>query len=530
MHIEDSYAVSPVQHGMLIHSLCAPQSGVYIQQLIGVLREELNVSAFQRAWEQILSRHAILRTSFSWEGLDEPLQRLHRDVRLPFDYQDWSHLSSDRQAELLEDFLQSDRRQGFHLDETPLIRLTLFRCAQAEYRWIWTSHHALFDGRSRLLLLKELFGLYEAFCRGRNLRWTRPVPYREYIDWLGKKDFAGAERFWRSILNGFIAPTPLAVERGQPTATAIQSFGKQTTRLSESVTSALRSLAEQHQLTPNTFLQGAWALLLSRYSGEGDVVFGATRAGRHAAVRAVESIVGLLINTVPVRVSISSESLLLPWLNELRNQWIAMRDFEHTPLGKIQQWSQIPAGKPLFESLLVFENYQLNAALREQGEEWDKREFELLETTNYPLTVVGNLGRELSLEVTFDRHRFDDAIMARVLGHLRTLLEQMVSDPTRRLSEMPMLTESERHQLLVEWNRTKRDYPQDKCIHELFEEQVERTPDAVAVVFEDHQLTYRELNRRANQLAHYLQKRGVGPDTLVAVCMERSEGSSSQLR
>src|SRR3990170_6614604 len=181
MRIQDSYPLSPVQHGMLIHSLSGPDSGVYVQQLICALHEDLNVSAFHRAWQRMIRRHPILRTSFSWKGPGEPLQQVHRDVQLFFNIHDWSGLPQDRQDKLLESFVQLDRRHGFHLNEAPLMRLALFRLSQADYRLIWTSHHALLDGRSRLLVLKDLFALYEAFCKGRNLRLKRPPPYRRYI-------------------------------------------------------------------------------------------------------------------------------------------------------------------------------------------------------------------------------------------------------------------------------------------------------------------------------------------------------------
>jgi len=530
MRIQDSYPLSPVQHGMLIHSLSGPDSGVYVQQLICALHEDLNVSAFHRAWQRMIRRHPILRTSFSWKGPGEPLQQVHRDVQLFFNIHDWSGLPQDRQDKLLESFVQLDRRHGFHLNEAPLMRLALFRLSQADYRLIWTSHHALLDGRSRLLVLKDLFALYEAFCKGRNLRLKRPPPYRQYIDWLCKQEFAEAETFWRRMLSGRVACTPLVANRVPIIPPETEEFGKQSVRFSEKLTRALQNLAQKHQLTPNTFLQGAWALLLSRYSGEEDLVFGATRAGRHAPVEEVESIVGLLINTVPVRVHVSPERLLLPWLKELRAQWIAMRQHEHTPLVKVQEWSDISAGKPLFESLLVFENYQLNSVLREEGDGWEKREFRLLGTTNYPLTVVGYLGQELCLEITYDRHRFEDATVTRMLGHLRRLLEEMVSNPARQLSDLPLLTEDERHQQLVEWNDTRKEYPRDRCIHELFEAQVEQMPEAVALVFpsatsehgEDQQLTYQELNCRANQLAHYLRALGVGPEAPVGIYLERS--------
>jgi len=522
MQIEDSYPLSPIQHGMLVHSLSAPQSGVYIQQLVSVLREELNVIAFQRAWEQVLRRHPALRTSFYWEGTEQPVQRVHRDALLPFQNLDWSDRALDDQEKQLECFLQTDRQLEFHLDQPPLIRLTLVRCAQAEYRLIWTSHHALFDGRSRLLLLNEVFAFYEAICRGENLNLSNPSPYRSYIDWLQKQNISEAENFWRTRLKGLNAGQSLAGNHRQPTPPQVQSYGKKTTRLSETVTRALRSLVEQYQLTPNTLLQGAWALLLSRYSREDHVVFGAIRAGRHAPLEGAESMIGLLINTVPIPVHVPPNSRLLPWLNSLRSHWITMRDFEHTPLVKIHDWSHIPSGKPLFESLVVFENYQLNALMHEQGDRWKNREFYLLGTTHYPLTVAGYLGPDLSLELTYDRQRFDDETITRMLNHLRTLLVEMVCDPNRRLLDLPLLSPAEQHQVLVEWNDTKRDYPKGKCIQELFEEQVERSPASIALVFEDRRVTYRELNIKANQLAYYLGKLGVGPDDLVGICMDRS--------
>src|SRR5882762_915437 len=502
MQIEDSYALSSIQHGMLVRSLSAPQSGVYIQQLVSVLREELNIIAFHRAWEQVLRHHSALRTSFFWEDTEQPVQRVHRNVLLPFQILDWTDRVFDDQEKQLESFLQTDRQRGFHLDQAPLMRLTLIHFGQADYRLIWTSHHALFDGRSRLLLLKEVFACYEANCRGETLQLSNSWPYRHYIDWLQKQNLSEAENFWRTRLKGLNAGKSLAGNLRRSPPPELQGYSKQTARLSKTVTRALLSLVDQYQLTPNTFLQGAWALLLSRYSGEADVVFGATRAGRHAPLAGVESMIGLLINTVPIAVHVPANSRLLPWLSSLRSEWIAMRDFEHTPLIKIHQWSQIPAGKSLFESLLVFENYQLNTLMQEQGDRWKNREFHLTGATPYALTVGGYLGPDLSLEITYDLQRFDSETITRMLNHFMILLTEMITDPNRRLADLPLLGPTEQHQVLVAWNDTMRAYPSDKCIHQLFEKQVEKNPDAVAVVFEDRQLTYRELEEKANQLAH----------------------------
>jgi amino acid adenylation domain-containing protein len=523
--IEDKHLLSFMQQGMLFNSLYAPKSGINVEQLICILHEDLNISAFKQAWQQVVDRHPILRTSFCWQDVNEPLQEVQRHVTIPFEQQDWRDLSAKQQEQQLESYLHADRQRGFQVNEAPLMRVALFQIAEANYQCVWTFHHVLLDGRSFPIVLKELFAFYEAFCANQDLQLPQPRPYRDYIDWLRQQDFSKAENFWRSTLNGFSAPTALTVDRTRPVKsdeTEDYWYGQQKIRFSRDLTAKLQFLAQQHQLTFNTLVQGAWALLLNRYSGEEDVVFGATRACRRSSVEGADSMIGLLINTLPLRVRVPGEMPLLQWLKELRTQWIALREYEHTPLVKIQGWSDIPAGQPLFESLLVFENYQLNSKLQEQGGKWENREFRLLERTNFPLTVAGYLESELLLEIEYDRHRFDDATIARMLGHIHTLLEGMIANPESRLKDLPLLTAAERHQLLVEWNNTQADYPKDSCYHHLFEAQVERTPEAIAVVYGNQQLTYRELNTRANQLAHYLQKLGVKPDVLVAISVERS--------
>lgn len=521
---EDPYQLSPMQQGMLFHSLCAQQSGVDIEQMVFTLHENLNVSAFEQAWQRVLERHPVLRTSFCWEGDSEPLQYEHQRVGLSLEQQDWCGLSAKDQEDRLQTYLQINRRHSFQLTEAPLMRFALFRVSESDYQFIWTFHHIILDGRSYIIVLKEVFAFYDAFCQGEDLQLEQPHPYRDHIQWLQQQDLSKAEGFWRHLLKGFTAPTPLVVDRAPKTGLeqGKSGWGEQEIRLSVASTSQLQSLAQQHQLTLNTLVQGAWALLLSRYSGEADVVFGATRACRRSSVAGAESMVGLLINTLPVLVSISPEVPLLLWLQALRAQWITLQDYEHTPLVKIQEWSDIPHGTSLFDSILVFENYSLNSKLRSQGGRWENLEVELVEQTNYPLTLLGYAEPELLLKIKYDRQRFDDATIVRVLGHIKTLLESMATNPWQCLAELQLLTPDERHQLLVEWNDTEAEYSQDVCIHQLFEAQVKRTPNAIAVVFETQQLTYQELNCQANQLAHYLKSLGVGPGKFVGVYMDRT--------
>ncbi|HIK04553.1 MAG TPA: amino acid adenylation domain-containing protein [Trichormus sp. M33_DOE_039] len=517
--VNNSYQLSSIQQGMLFNGLVAQKSGVDIEQVICLLSEKIDILAFQQAWQKVVERHAVLRTSFDWENGQEPLQCVHQEVTIPLEQQDWCGLSDTEQSTKLQAYLQSDRQLGFELNVAPLMRLALFRLKESVYQFVWTFHHALLDGRSLSIIIKELFNFYDAFSEGKDLQLPQPRPYQDHIAWLQQQDWSKSEGFWRKLLKGFTAPTPLLVDS---TPREQGGFGEQAIRISEKTTAMLQSLAQQHQLTLNTLVQGAWALLLSRYSGESDVVFGATRACRHSSVVGAESMVGLLINTVPIRVSVSGEKPLLTWLKELRSQWVALRDYEHTPLVNIQRWSDVPGGTPLFDSILVFENYELNSALRSQGDRWQNLEVKLEEQTNFPLTLVGYAESELLLKLKYDQKSFNDAKIRRMLGHLQTLLSSMVINPWQSLGELPLLTTDERHQMLIEWNHTQADFAEQLCIHQLFEAQVEQTPDAVAVVCGEEQLTYKELNCRANQLAHHLQQLGVKPGVLVAVYLERS--------
>ena len=524
--IETSYPLSPMQQGILFHDAYAPQSRLYIEQIVCALREPLNVTAFRNAWLRVVERHSILRTSVRWRSLDAPLQDVHRRVTVPWHEQDWRSYSAPEREARLEAYLAADRRKGVGLGGAPLMRLALFRVAEADYRFIWTVHHLVIDGRSFVLLMKEVFSFYEALCQGSEPPQEPALAYGTYIEWLGKQDLAPAEKYWRHALAGFANPTSLTVDRTRAAESDEDDYGRQQIRLSKATTARAtagrRSLARSSQVTPNTLLMGAWALLLSRYSGDEDVVFGTTRAIHRTTVNGARAIAGPLINTLPMRVRVPSRMTALAWLKELRAQWIAMRPHEHTPLAKVQEWSAMRTQGPLFQSLLIFENSRLDAALRAQGGAWERRDLSIRGGNPFPLTVTGYLGAELEVEIAYDRSRFDDDTIARMLGHLRTLLEAMIADPNQCLEDLPLLTQAERHRQLVEWNDTRRDYAKDKCLHELFEQQVERTPDAIAVVFEREQLTYRELNCRANQLARYLQRLGAGPETLIGLHVERS--------
>jgi amino acid adenylation domain-containing protein len=521
--LEDLYELSPMQQGLLFHTLYSPGSGLYCEQLACTLSGHLDTTAFEKAWRQVVERHAVLRTSFHWEDVEKPLQAVFREVEIPWEKDDLSALPPEEQAERLAAFLERDRHRGFTLTEAPLVRFALFKLADNAWRFVFTSHHLLMDGWCMPILFGEVFALYSAAASGQAVRLPRPRPYRDYIVWLQKQDPEEAERFFRHDLAGITSPTPLPGDRG---AQATTEFAELEEILPFDVSVALTAAAREQQLTINTLVQGAWAVLLARGSGERKVVFGATVSGRPPELPGVESMIGLFINSLPVRVTVAPEAPLWELLRELQARHAESRHFEYTPLVDIQSWSQIPRGRPLFESLLVFENYPVEGGGGGGGQAavsiGDVRGS--VEATNYPMTLMGLPGTPLILRISFFRGRFDDATIRRTLGQLAALLAGMLEKAPGReltLSDLPSLSPAERQQIAVEWNDTAMAAPFERTVAELVAGQVAARPEAPAVVWEGGRLTYAELWERAGVLAARLVELGVGPETRVALFAER---------
>ena len=518
--LETIFSLSPMQEGMLFHSLRSNEGGVYIEQMIMDVKEQLDARLFLESWQQITKCHPALRTRFAWLEYPQPMQLVHKEVDLSLDQHDLRHLSQQDQEEYIQHFLQKDRERGFEMNEPPLMRLTLFTMSDAHYRCVWTFHHAILDGRSFTIILKEVFSIYDALCIEAEWSAVPPTPYEEFIHWLQRNPVEQSKDFWQHALSGFTEPNSLSF--GFPEVEC-HGYHVQKRQVSEEVTSALKDLAHLHKLTLNTLIQGAWAILLSHYTSENDIVFGITRSGRHFPIEDADSMVGLFINTLPLRVKTTPEMRLIDLLVSLREQSIAMRPYEHTPLYKIQEWSEMPGGTSLFENILVFENYIRNSHLRSQGGKWSNREFRVADQTNYPLTMAVFADSEILLNAEYEAARFDDHTMERLLSHLQNILDYMATTGLAgTLSDIPLTDYEERQTLLEEWNNSHSMQQPHGCIHALFEAQVRRTPQTIAVVHGKNQLTYQELNQRANQFARYLHRLGAGPETIIGICMERS--------
>lgn len=441
-NIEDIYELTPIQKGLLFHSLSAPEFGLYFFQTTLTLRG-INFLAFEQAWQQVVQRHKILRTGFYWEDIDQPLQVVYKQVKVPLEQYDWRAIDPVEQQKRLKSFLKSDRQQGIDLSQESMMRLTLFRLADDLYEFIWSRHFLIADGWSIPLVLNEVVQIYESLCQGQDISLPPSIPFRSYIEWLQQQDVSRAEAFWRQALKGVKAPTPLTNLYVDSLSNQEEKYDDQQITLSEATTAALHSLARQHQLTLNTLIQGAWAVLISHYSGKEEVVYGCTVSGRPVDLVGSESIIGMLVNTLPIRVKVDPEQSLLLWLKELQAQMVEMRQYEYSSLVDVQGWSEVRRGMPLFESIVVFENLPVPQDLREGHRSVEVINSSNFYKTNYPITLVIIPDFPLVVGINYEFTRVDIATIKGILMHLEILLQSMVTNPEVRLKELSLVTERE---------------------------------------------------------------------------------------
>ncbi|MEO0539237.1 MAG: amino acid adenylation domain-containing protein [Cyanobacteria bacterium P01_A01_bin.105] len=525
--VQDIYPLSPTQRGLLFHSLYGPQSGAYVIQVGYTLRGELDRTAFEQAWQQLVQRHTVLRTALVWENLDAPVQVVGQQVQLSVNWLDWQAQSVKAQQYSLQHWLADDRRQGFNLSAAPLMRLTVMQLSQACYRVIWSHHHILLDGWSLPILLQEWMAYYRAAsaqsAASPALQLTPALPYRDYIAWLQQQDINVAKQFWQQQLAGITAPTALGIDQGMSPggdrSTRNKQWGAQQQSLSTQFTQQLQTFARQHRLTLSSLVQGAWARVLSCYSADDAVVYGLARAGRPRDLEGTDTRVGLFINTLPMRVEATSQQTVVEYLQQIQSQQLAQQPYEYASLVDVQSVSDIPQGMPLFESVVVFENYPLAPKQTLSGLE--VADVAITEQTHYPLTLFASAAETFELKALYDQQRLTESSVKRLLGHLQVVLATMVSQPNGLIQRISPLTQAEQQQLF-ELGSAVTDRLPEQCVHHAIAQQAAATPDATAVIFDGESLSYGELECRANQWAQALEQRGITPGSVIGLCIQRS--------
>lgn len=520
-NIEAVYPLSPMQQGMLFHSLLTPESGVYCEVFSILLTGEINVDAFEKAWIEITKRYSVFRTSFVWKRLDRMLQVVHKEVELPLVIENWEALSTEEQGQKLENLVLEQRLKGFDLSRVPLFRLFLLKLSNSSYRFVWVLHHSIMDGWSMPVVLKDLLGLYESIHNHKNYYFDSPRPYRDYIMWLQQQDKSLARKFWLSYLEGFEHPTRIRMAPGN--LNDLQSgYAEEVINFGTRETKEINLCARSSQITLSTIIQSGWAVLLSLYGYEEDVIFGITVSGRPPELENVERMVGLFINTIPIRIKMEWNLKIREWFQKIQSRNAEVRQFEYSPLYEVQEIVGLPRETSLFDSVLVFENYPVPTSIKPSTIGFGFSSFESFEQTNYPLTVVSSPADPLTVKISYDRTQYSQVFIKSLLSQLKFIIQQLVLHVDDSLHVISYLTEIEDNQIHKNALINQETKPSWFSIKEMFELIVRQKPDDVALISEDGHLSYQNLNRQANQLAHHLRNYGVGPESLVGVAIPRS--------
>ncbi|MGW4146763.1 amino acid adenylation domain-containing protein, partial [Streptomyces albogriseolus] len=522
--LADVLPLTPLQEGLLFQVAYAAQAGgpdVYTVQLVFDLRGPLDEESLRTAAGALLRRHPNLRAGFWQQNVDRPVQFVPRDVPLPWRRLDLTGLADDEQRLRADDFVAADRAERFDPGAPPLLRCGLLAFGPDHHRLVLTTHHLLFDGWSMPLLVRELFTLYAH--HGDDSALAPVTPYRAYLAWLAGQDRDAARAAWRTALAGLEEPSLVAAGRGRGADGGAALPGQIWHEVDETTTGRLTALARSLGLTPNTLVQGVWALLLGSELGRDDVVFGATVSHRPPEIPGIESTIGMFVNTLPVRVRVRPWETLGELLARVQREQAALIEHRHLSLSEIQ--SAAGAGE-LFDTVVVFENYPLDPeVLRAEARGLRLASFEVGDATHYPLSLLAIPGERLRFRLDHRADVLDTAGAERLLRRLDALLAQVAEHgaglPVGRAA---LLTADERAHALALSRGPSSDAPAGRTLPELFEAQVARTPDAVALVVGGESWTYAEVNARANRLARWLVGRGAGPERIVALRLPRCAG------
>jgi len=520
--IEDIYPLSAMQEGILFHSLidATNKQGVYHQQLLWDLNGPLDVMSFSRAWEAVIANHTIMRTGFFWKELEKPIQVVFRELPVEVKLEDWTGASSDEQEELIQQFLTLDRQTPFILDQPLLMRLMLFKRSVDCYTFVWSHHHIILDGWSVAIVLGQVMEAYEQLVKRQNIHVRRSAHYVEYIKWLLQQDNNLAEIFWKKELAGF--QTPLSCQENGQTLTHIASYHEIEKIIPQGQFQKLQDWSRKERITLATLLQGAWALLLRRFCSTNDVLFGVTISGRPNQMAGADEMVGLFINTLPLRINVDVQAVLKDWLiQEVQQQQHQLKDWEHVPLMNVQGWSEVPRGQQLFESILVFENYPIPS---QQAHSISIQQRCPVETTNYPLTLsVGIVSGALSIKLNYDEAAYSNPMINSLLEYMETLLLSFPKYAERPLSELPILSSHQEVKLTQGFQGISKSFPEEITLSQSFEQYSQTAPDTIAIIDGEESFTYEQINQQANQLARGLRAKGVQEEDIVAIGMSRSK-------
>ncbi|MEC1262571.1 non-ribosomal peptide synthetase [Bacillus swezeyi] len=519
--IQDIYPLSYMQEGMLFHTLFKKDSQAYVEQASFSMTGKVDTDIFQKSIDVLCARHDIFRTIFVSQNVSVPQQVVLKERTITVEKKDLTHLDRSSQLASIDDVKKTDRAKGFHLQKDGLMRVILLKTGEREFTCIWSFHHIIMDGWCLGIVLKEFFHIYASLLRRAPLKLEPAVPYGTYIQWLMEQDKEAAARYWERYLEGFDQQSGLPKQKK---AGAKNRQEDVTFSLSKTDTAKLKELAAKEEVTLSTIFHTLWGILLQAYNQTDDAVFGSVISGRPSEIAEIERMIGLFINTVPVRVT-GTKTPFVQLIKQVQKDALKGQPYSYHPLYEIQAGSAVKQG--LIDHILVFENYPVEKeiAMLNNGKDaedlFHMHDFNMEDETNYSFYLMVAPGEDIHLKMRFDSGIHERSFIESVKGHLQHIIAQVLQNPNLTPEDLTITTPQEQEDLLstLKMETKQRKY---ETIQSLFERQAAQTPDAKAIHYEGQSTTYKELNETANKLARILRKRGVKRQEPVAIIVERS--------
>ncbi|MCK4258405.1 MAG: amino acid adenylation domain-containing protein [Halanaerobiales bacterium] len=516
------FKATPMQNGMLYYTLLNEDSVNYHVQICFKLEGKINQDYLKQAWEEVIKRHECLRTDFKWKEFKTPIQIILEKKEADIYEEDISKLNDSEQKRYLQRFKKEDLQKKFDFDSNKLSRLSLVKLSSEKYFMCWTFHHLLLDGWSTHIIFDELTKIYKSLVNNRPLPAKPLAQFSDYLEWIKNQNLKQAKQFWQNYIQDVTESTLLPTDIGFKEGKIITEATEIKLELDKESTEEVKSICLANNITVNTFIQTAWGILLQKYNRTDISCYGMTVSGRPADVENVEKIAGLFINTLPVVIKTDPHETVTDLLKKVNKEILEIHEYNYMPLIDIKKLSKFTSTEEFFDSIVVFENYPINVSEDDPELGFIIYQDSAHELTNYDLTILAASGDTILLNMIYNNEVLSLEMMEQIKNNLHQLIKIIIKNPKQLVQDISIISKEEREHLLYEINDTKLEYSQEKTIHQLIEEQVLKTPEKVALVFKDKQLTYRELNEKSNQLARILRDKGVEPNNLVGIRVERS--------
>ncbi|WP_051569069.1 non-ribosomal peptide synthase/polyketide synthase [Alkaliphilus transvaalensis] len=517
-NIEKIFPLTPMESGMLFHSIADKGSEAYHETIILEVKGNIREEIFEACFNKIIERYDILRTIFDYESFHSSMQIVFKKRPTKIDFEDISKDLVDREA-YLDKLVKEDRRKPFNLSKDLLIRMKLIKTDERQYSIIISNHHIIMDGWCLNIIISDLIKIYNQLNKGEELNLETPPQYSTYVEWLTKQNTKEANRYWREYLDGFREASKLPYEE----KTTIKEYKNSShlLELSKKDTKAIEDLAKRNNVTVNNVMQSIWGIQLQKYNNVGDSVFGYVVSGRNGEVAGIEEMVGLFINTLPLRIRSGDNPSYKEILEQVNNSYLENSNYEYYSLADIQGASEVKEN--LIDSIMVFQNYPINTTEINNKE----NSFEIIglkgvEHTNYNFNIIIIHQDVITIKFAYNENKYLKENVEKISSHFESILKSITEIEEIKIKDIELVSAEEKHQIVEVFNDTAADYPRDKTIQQLFEEQVEKTPNNVALVFRTKELTYKALNEKSNQLARVLVEKGVKADTVVGIMVKPS--------